>query len=128
MRMRQGFTLIECMIVVAIIGITSTAAWSIGHVLTASGTVGHQTAKMSEAQELLVEHFERLRSTPFDQLQTTVGESEQTLQSRIPGVRLWLAVNDVGPGLLRLDLTAQWRSRDAQRQLVLVGLRGDFAW
>jgi len=113
MRARHGYTLIECMIAVAILGIVSSLGWSIGSSLERGGTVGQQVSRTEQARAALVSRYESLLA----------GETQQP--THVPeGMTIDQAVIPLDTGVERVELTARWRHGTRERELRIVGLRG----
>lgn len=128
MRKRRAATLIELMIVVAIIGISVAMAGSVSGVLSASGRPGHAAYRIDQAREVLVEALEEARSTPFAELDTFADRPALEWNSRVAGISVSRAVHTINRDLLRIELVASWQTRGKPQELVLVGLRGYSGW
>ena len=117
---RTGFTLIECMIAIAIVGILAAAAASTYRNLSAPGTPGHTSLRIDQARELLVEAHETIRATPFDELTDGVTEAA----SRLAGMTLVTTISPLSESACRIEIVAEWSSRGQEQRLLMVALRG----
>jgi prepilin-type N-terminal cleavage/methylation domain-containing protein len=114
--MSRGWTLIELMIVVAMLGIAGAAAWSTYTVVDAPGSSGYAAHRTRAATELLVEAQQQSLLLPL-----TVGET--ALPSRLTSVALRRIVTARSPGLFEVRLEATWPVGTRIERLVLVSAR-----
>lgn len=117
--MRRGYTLIEMMIVVAMIGIAVAAAWSMERVLDAPGRPGHDALRQEQANLALTHAHQTALATPI-----TPTATPEKIPSGYPAIRLTRQVSQEAPGLLRVEWIARWRGRkDAWHTRTLTALK-----
>ena len=109
----HGFTLLELLIGVTILGALWAAAWSPGGLLSAPGRPGHEALRVRQATELLVQARHEALLEPLE-----VGAA--ALPSRFAGITLRREVASAGPGLLRITLRARWREGRQERALQII--------
>lgn len=103
---RRGYTLIEMMIVVAMIGVALSAAWSMRGVLDAPGRPGHDALRQQQVTLALTDAHEAALSTPL-----TPTAAPTSVPSPYPALRLTRQVTEAAPGLLRIEWIARWQGR-----------------
>lgn len=109
-RRARGYTLIEMMITVAIIGIGLASAWSVWGLFDAPDRPGHAAISQDLATQVLVAAHQRALATP---LLGAVGKGALPQPSAHAAVRLTRSVFEAEPGLLRIEWTARWPGRGA---------------
>ena len=112
----RGFTLIEQMIVVAMLSILLAGGWSIRGVLREQGSPGESALRVRQATEMLVQARQ-------DALVEPLALGGATLRGRHPAIEIRRRVEPAGPGLLRVTLEARWEEGNRSRRLSLVTAR-----
>ena len=124
--MRRGYTLIELMIVVAIVGV-SAAVVSPSRALTDTGRPAREAVHQEQAREALAAAVEATMAEDFDDLAEQAGSSVQ-LVGATPVVDLQRRVSRMSSELVLVELTASWSERNQRRSRSVVTLRGDHPW
>lgn len=119
--MRRGYTLIEMMIVVAMIGVAMAGAWSMGGVLDAPGRPGHAALRQEQATLALMDAHQAALAAPL-----APTAAAEPIPSPYPAVRLTRQVTREAQGLLRIEWIARWRGRrDAWHSRTLTALKAE---
>ena len=102
----RGYTLVEMMITVAIIGIGLASAWSVWGTFDAPDRPGHMALNQDRATAVLISAHQQALATD---LSGDVGQGERAQPSNHAAIRLSRTVTQAQPGLLRIEWTARWR-------------------
>lgn len=101
--MRRGHTLIEMMIVVAMLGICLSGAWSLWGTFDAPGRPGHTAVRQDEATLALMNARQAALAAPVPNSAAPVSLSAP------PGMTLTRQAVLLRPGVQRIDWVLTWR-------------------